>query len=368
MSGTELSTEILPYAALYLVVNLRNNKKYVGQTKQNPPHKRWKQECKQDPTKTYHFANAMRKVRKEIPEVKFKYVSDTEAEFGYFRFKVIKQWRDEITQQELDSYEILGIDMFDSLSVNGRGYNMTTGGGGTPGITRTPEENEKIGARFRELWQDPEFREKALESRREFWESYHLLDKEGRRSIFPHLFRPKTDAEKQNLREKGSRPESIEHCRRIQKLATEVRKKRIVAYRNGKLFGPYESHTACGQALGVHQGHITQCIKNERAHSLGYIFKETEANTDEDLVIVKEQMRNTIIRLKVSKGSFSKEYDNVELVLDDLPHLMRDEILACSRNGNKHKGYKIERTHGTVFIRLQTGQVGRSRATKPVKE
>lgn len=368
MSGTESSTDILPYAALYLAVNLRNKKKYVGQTKQNPPHKRWKQECKQDPTKTFHFANAMRKVRKEIPDVKFNHISDTEAEFGYFRFKVIKQWRDEITQQKLDSYEIIGIDMFDSLSVNGRGYNMTTGGGGTPGYKASAEQNERKGVVTSELWQDPEFREKMQESRREFWESYHLLDKEGRRSIFPHLFRPKTDAEKQNLREKFSTPEQIEHCRRIQKLATEARKKRIVAYRNGELFGPYESQVDCGRTLGVSDGRITQCIKNERAHALGYIFKETEANTDEDLLIVKEQMRNTIIRLKVSKGSFSKEYDNIELVLDDLPHLTRDEILRCSKNGNKHKGYKIERTHGTVFIRLQTGQVGRSRTTKSVKE
>jgi len=120
--------EILPYAAIYLVLNNRNEKKYVGQTKQNPPHNRWRPECYPNPKETYHFANAMRKVKKDIPDVKFNRVSDTEAEFGYFSFKVIKQWRDEITQQDLDLEEIHGIKIFNSLSYNDRGYNTKTGG------------------------------------------------------------------------------------------------------------------------------------------------------------------------------------------------------------------------------------------------
>lgn len=352
MAVKSLDNEILPYAAIYFAVNLRNGKRYVGQTKQNPPHKRWKEECKPEKKKTYHFANAMRKVKKDIPDVKFNYISDTEAEFGYFHFEVIDQWRDEMTQKDLDLQEILGIEIFYSLSYNGSGYNKTTGGGGTPGYKPSAEQIERTGAMFRELWQDPKFREKTLKSRREYWDS---LDEEARRLIWPHLFRPKTDAEKQNLREKGSRPKQIEHCRRIQKLGAEARKKRIVAYKNGELFGPYESQTDCARILGVSDGHITDCIKNNRGHAGGYIFKETDANTDEDLNIVMNEMRNTIIRLKVSKGTFSKEYDNIELVLDDLPHLTRSEILRCSKNGNKHKGYKIERTRGSVFIRLQTG-------------
>lgn len=139
--------EILSYAAIYLVVNLRNGKRYVGQTKQNPPHKRWRPECYPNPEETYHFANAMLKVRKEIPDVKFKYVSDTKAEFGYFRFKAIKQWRDEITQQELDSHEIRGIEIFDSLSVNGRGYNKQTGGYGG---SHDEETKARIGATKRQ--------------------------------------------------------------------------------------------------------------------------------------------------------------------------------------------------------------------------
>ena len=147
MSGTESSTDILPYAALYLVVNLRNNKKYVGQTKQNPPHKRWVCHAHDNPEETYHFANAMRKVRKCIPDAKFNHVSDTEAEFGYFRFKAIKQWRDEITQQELDSHEIHGIEIFDSLSVNGRGYNKRTGGYGG---SHDEETKARIGATIRQ--------------------------------------------------------------------------------------------------------------------------------------------------------------------------------------------------------------------------
>jgi len=352
--------EILPYAAIYFAVNLRNGKTYVGQTTRKPPHKRWKEECKPDRKKTNHYANAMRKVKKDIPDAKFNYVSDTEAKFGYFHFEVIDQWRDEMTQKDLDLQEIRGIKIFDSLSYNDRGYNKTTGGGGTPGYKPSAEQIERTSEMFRELWQDPQFREKMLESRREFWESYHLLDEEARRSIFPHSFKPKTDAEKQNLREKGSRPASIEHMKRIQKLSMEVIRKRIVAYKNGKLFGPYESQNECARVLGVSGGHITRCIKDKRGHAGGYIFKETDANTDEELNIVMKEMRNTIIRLKVSKGTFSKEYDNIELVLDDLPHLTRDEILRCSNNGNKHKGYKIERTHGSVFIRLQTGARARS--------
>ena len=45
-------------------------------------------------------------------------------------------------------------------------------------------------------------------------------------------------------------------------------------------------------------------------------------------------------------------------ILKDFPNLKRTEIHRCTKNGNKHKGYKIEKTPGKE-IRLQTGAIGK---------
>ena len=120
----ENETEILPWCGIYRVVNLNNNKRYIGQTTRTF-HKRWKEEIREA---LYCRKNwgSMNKLATEIctiadePSNKYIRKSNTEAQFGYLHFKGIQEWHNEVTKEELLRYESNTIKYWDSYH---NGYN-----------------------------------------------------------------------------------------------------------------------------------------------------------------------------------------------------------------------------------------------------
>lgn len=111
---------------LYLITNLVNNKKYVGQVLQSRGYlKRFKAHktaafCKNS---TYVLHQAMRK-------------------YGTENFQ-IKLLLHNIPETQIDYYETLWIDKLDTYFRNGHGYNMTTGGQGVHGLV-VSEKTKKV--------------------------------------------------------------------------------------------------------------------------------------------------------------------------------------------------------------------------------
>jgi hypothetical protein len=385
--------EILPWCGIYMVINLDNGKYYIGQTKRSF-NKRWREEVRDAPKviSKYHtnkFANAICKLMKLDPDAKYIKISDTEAHFGYFHFEKIDEWYNKLTQRELDNYEVDTIKYFDSYNT---GYNSNLGGKGSLGYKPSEETRDKLskiskdrwkdpktrkkildGVKvfwetnpglkekashfFKELWKDPDYKNKQSQLRKSYWDSMTEVEK---RKKHHHIYKPKTDEEKQHLRKKNSTPEKKEFMRTIQKMSAEKCKKCVIAYKEGKLYGPYESIIECDKSLfdKTQNPHITDCLKENRVHVQGYMFREI--SPDDNLEDAKKEIYNSISKIIISKKDEleRREYETIELLLKDFPNLTRSEIHRCAKNGNKHKGYKIEKTPGKE-IRLQTGAIGK---------
>lgn len=107
---------------IYLITNLINNKKYIGQTKYDTSH-RIKGHLYDVRTnrKNYHLYNAINK-------------------YGWENFQV-ETLEKNIPEEDLDTLEIYYIGLYDTYN---NGYNKTLGGGGIRGYHHTPETKQKI--------------------------------------------------------------------------------------------------------------------------------------------------------------------------------------------------------------------------------
>jgi group I intron endonuclease len=117
---------------LYKIINLDNWKLYFGITSQSNPRIRWYRHCL-EATNVNH-PNHNRNICKAI------------REYGKerFEFRILKElpsWKEACNE------EIRHIALFDTMNKEW-GYNMTKGGDGTPGYTRSKEDCEKIRQRL----------------------------------------------------------------------------------------------------------------------------------------------------------------------------------------------------------------------------
>ena len=121
---------------IYLVTNLTNNKKYVGQTSSKKSYiNRFKQhlsEARYDLTSKSIFHKAIRK-------------------YGPDAFSV-ELLEDNILECDIDNKEIYYIGYYDTYYLNGNGYNMTLGGQGVHGYHHTEETLDKISQSNKDYW------------------------------------------------------------------------------------------------------------------------------------------------------------------------------------------------------------------------
>jgi group I intron endonuclease len=121
---------------IYLITNINNNKKYIGQTSKKKSYiNRFKQhlsESRYNITSKSIFHKAIRKYGPES-----------------FNVELIE---DNIPECDIDNREIYYIGYYDTYYLNGNGYNMTLGGQGVHGYRHTDATLSKISQSGKNYW------------------------------------------------------------------------------------------------------------------------------------------------------------------------------------------------------------------------
>ena len=159
---------------IYKITNKENGKVYIGQT------------VKVTPTDRYSQHRYLATHPEQEKTASYLHRSMAKHGLDSFTFEVIE----EVENSELDNREIYWIKEYNSLIPNG--YNVSSGGGGTPGFSRpqTPEEKEKrsisnkqfyidhpeqkeiMSERTKKLWENEEYREKVTQGVHKFYKEH----------------------------------------------------------------------------------------------------------------------------------------------------------------------------------------------------
>lgn len=159
---------------IYKIINIKNQKIYIGQTTKKRPTDRFSQ---------HKYLALHSQQEKSISYLHRAMKSDG---IDNFKFEIIEQV-DNLLLNEREKY---WIKQYNSLTPNG--YNLTVGGQGTPGFSRPqsqeernkkgnsvkryyqnhPQAREKVSQRTKELWKDPEYREKVISNNKKFYQQH----------------------------------------------------------------------------------------------------------------------------------------------------------------------------------------------------
>ena len=118
---------------IYLITNLINNKKYIGQTQQGREEKRWQEHFVYTVNDNKLLHNAIRK-------------------YGSENFEV-KTIETDIPEELIDERERYYIKYYNTFYLNKQGYNMTEGGQGIHGYIHTEETKQQIKESNLATWQ-----------------------------------------------------------------------------------------------------------------------------------------------------------------------------------------------------------------------
>ncbi len=159
---------------IYKIINIKNQKIYIGQTIKKRPTDRFSQ---------HKYLALHPQQEKNISYLHRAMKSDG---IDNFKFEIIEQ----VNNLLLNEREKYWIKQYNSLAPNG--YNLTVGGQGTLGFSRPqsqeernkkgnsvkkyyqnyPQAREKVSQRTKELWKDPEYREKVISSNKKFYQQH----------------------------------------------------------------------------------------------------------------------------------------------------------------------------------------------------
>lgn len=125
---------------IYLITNLINNKKYVGQTKKSKGYIR-------------RFNSHIKSSYSNRQDRKLTYLHQSIKYYGEENFKV-ELIEDNIPEEEIDAREIFWIDYYKTYYIYNKGYNMTLGGQGTHGYKFNDNDKKKISNSSKQFWED----------------------------------------------------------------------------------------------------------------------------------------------------------------------------------------------------------------------
>ena len=250
---------------IYLITNLINNKKYVGQTKQgNTFHRFLKEHAYIREGDNTLFHNAIQK-------------------YGVENFSAIVI-EDSIAEEDIDAREIFYIDFYHSFYKYRQGYNMTRGGRGLLGYEPTEEAKRKTKERTIETWrkmkeEDPERyaklclnRSLALKGKPKSEQHKAVLSKLASQRVGeknPFYGKHFSDQSKEKLRESKAKNLS-----------------QINAYYldTGLLWKTFRFTTEAAEELGLGDTarvRIACVCKSKKGHAYGYIWRyQDDVNTD----------------------------------------------------------------------------------------
>ena len=241
---------------IYKIENLINHKIYIGQTTKERP--------------TDRFSQHRYLARHPEQETSISYLHRAMNKYGVdnFSFEIIE----EIEDSSLNEREQYWIREKKSLTPNG--YNMTVGGEGTLGYSRTqskeekmkrsksakkfyennPEAIEKLRERTLSLWQDDEYRKRVTESNKKFYSEH------------PDKFK----GENNPMYGKHHTEEALEKIRKH----AATRKIKIAQLDKDTLeiINIYDGIKDAEKALGVSHGWISKAAKQDKV-AYGYKWK-----------------------------------------------------------------------------------------------
>ena len=159
---------------IYKITNIRNKKNYIGQTTKERPSDRFSQ---------HRYLATHPEQEKSISYLHRAMLADG---LENFVFEVIE----EVDNSFLNEREIFWIKEYNSLSPNG--YNLTTGGEGTPGFSRPqtaeerakrkesnkefyikhPEAKIRASENTKKLWENDDYRKRVIESQRKYYKEH----------------------------------------------------------------------------------------------------------------------------------------------------------------------------------------------------
>ena len=241
---------------IYLITNLINNKKYIGQTKQGREERRWQEH-------SIFYVNENRMLYNAIR----KYGSEN------FEFKVIDT---DIPEELIDERERYYIKYYNTFYLNGQGYNMTEGGQGIHGYTHSEITKQRIKESNLTAWQ--KLKKEEPERYKQFCINRSLANK-GKPKSAEHRKKlsdiaSKRTGEKNSFFGKHFSEESKELLReaKAQKLSP------INAYdlQTGKLWKTFRFATEAVQELNLQQAANTRILlvcKEQKGHAYGYIWR-----------------------------------------------------------------------------------------------
>lgn len=116
---------------VYLIINIINNKKYIGQVIQHRGY--------------------IARFNEHINSTKYantRYLSNAIEKYGKDAF-IVELIEDNISESEIDEKEEFYIRKYNTFYASGLGYNMTKGGQGVHGYKHTEQDIKKISAACR---------------------------------------------------------------------------------------------------------------------------------------------------------------------------------------------------------------------------
>jgi group I intron endonuclease len=174
---------------VYLLLNLKNNKMYVGKTKSRP-ERRWQR----------HVRSAVNGSKCLIHRAIRKH--------GWRNFSTDILWSGPVA--DMASMEAMCVAWAGSMAP--AGYNLTAGGDGSLGFKHTAATRKKLKAAFARRWAKPEEREKLAVANRG-----KMLSPEHRAAISASWNRPPLSkaARARISKARKGKPLSAEHCKKL---------------------------------------------------------------------------------------------------------------------------------------------------------
>lgn len=159
---------------IYKITNLKNNKKYIGQT------------IKERPADRYNQHKYLATHLQQEKGVSYLHRAMNKHGLENFSFEIIEQ----IDNTELNIRQQYWIQYYNSVIPNG--YNITLGGDGTKGYSRQqtleekikrqksnkkyyeehPEVKKEISERTKQLWENKQYREKVTKGVQKFYQQH----------------------------------------------------------------------------------------------------------------------------------------------------------------------------------------------------
>ena len=212
------------YNCIYMYINLVNNKKYVGQTK-----------------------NLYNRHIQHIKNYDNQVINNAITKYGKDNFKLFILKQDLSTQCLLNMWEFYYIDKYNTLTINGEGYNVVSGGTNrNVWETKTEEEFLEFKARMSEI--------KKVQNKGEsnpMYGKHHTKDT-----------KQKIRDSKLKLNTKGGR---------------HPKAKKVVQYdKDGSFIRIWECIADVERELGIDHSNVAGCCRGKYKTSGGYIWRYAE--------------------------------------------------------------------------------------------